>query len=465
MNENNVQILGSPLGMYSLLRGEFIISILKDDGSLDLNKLNNMVAAIANMGATGIRDFFWIDTEEAYKRISPFWRKDDGSFEFNGRYFDHQREIATLCNRYGVRYYLSIFDHCGTKRKKTEGTGVWQWNPWRFFNDFFYGNDAADMRHRFIDRILEAFKGLDTGIEVCNEPKSGAGDFLGDTFVYLVRNGYTPENIIIGIDYHLKEKDGAYGNDYRTLRNAAIRGLEDENWDQWLKSRCISPVHNASAEEIDHLWRGEAGPGGTRRILYSQDGVQNPRPDRNTMFKVAKKVLEMKTEAREKGKVLFEVVYGKTSSDPLDAIAGVSEAHNSIFGTFGRFPLPLPLPEQNGPVTPPPDPINTAIVEAGYLGILGRQADPGGRDGYVNFLRGGGTILEFCRKLMDSEEYRTYRAGLPVEQLATQLYKGILKRNPDSDGMAHTLGMIRNSQFAERTAGMLDSMEFKSRFG
>lgn len=467
MNENNVQILGSPLGMYSLLRGEFIISILKDDGSLDFNKLNNMVWTIANMGATGIRDFFWIDTEDAYRKISPFWRKDDGSFELNGRYFDHQREIATLCNRYGVRYYLSIFDHCGTKRKRNEETGVWQWNPWRFFNDFFYGNDAADMRHRFIDRILEAFNGLDTGIEVCNEPKSGAGDFLGDTFVYLVRKGYPPENIIIGIDYHLKEKDGAYGNDYRYLRKAATSGLEDENWDQWLKSRCISPVHNATVEEIDHLWKGEAGPGGTRRILYSQDGVQNPRPDKDTMFRVAKKVLAMKTEAREKGKVHFEVVYGKTGSDPLDSIAGVSEAHNAVMGrypdTFGKFPLPLPGSEV--PVVPPPDPLTTAVVEAGYLGILGRPADPGGKDGYVNFLKGGGTLVDFCRKLMDSDEYRTYRAGLPVDQLATQLYKGILNRNPDSGGMEHTQKMIRDRQIAERAAGMLDCMEFKSRFG
>jgi|GEM_PF-1814537 len=472
MNDK-VQILGSPLGMYSLLRDDFIISILRDDGSLDGDKLNKLVAAVANMGATGLRDFFWIDTEEAYNKISPFWERSNGSFEFNGRYFEHQKKIAELCNRYGVRYYLSIFDHCGTKRRKNEETGVWQWNPWRFFSDFFYGNDAADMRHQFIDKILTAFAGKNAGIEICNEPKGGAGDFLADTFVYLVDRGFTPENIIIGVDYHLKEKGGDVGEDYRKLRNAAVNQLNPE-WDQWLKSRCISPVHNASAEGIDDLWGGKAGPGGTRRILYSQDGVMSPRPDKVTMFRVAKKVLEKKTEARENGKVLFEVVYGKTENDPLDSIAGVAEAHNEIFGVFptnfGQYPVPLPLPDGfgEGPIDKPDprtDSLNTIFVDHGYRGILGRESDPAGRDGYIKFLDKGGKLVDFCRKLVNSDEFNIRWQDKSPADLGTRLYKGILGRDPDSEGLKHTVEAIEKGQVASRAAAMLDSHEFKTRFG
>lgn len=470
---NKVQIFGSPLGMYSLLRENFIISILRDDGSLDSDKLNKMVADIANLGATGLRDFFWIDTEEAYNKISPFWKKPDGSFEFNGRYFEHQKKIAEICNRYGLRYYLSIFDQCGTKQKRNQDTGVWQWNPWRFFNDYFYGNDAADMRHQFIDKILNAFAGLDAGIEICNEPKGGAGEFLADTFVYVVKKGFTPEKIIIGVDYHLKEQGGVFGNDYRAIREAAVKELNPE-WDQWLKSRCISPVHNATVEGIDALWHGEAGPGGTRRVLYSQDGVMNPRSDKDTMFKIAKKVLKKKTEAREKGKVLFEVVYGKTENDPLDSIAGVAEAHNETMGAypanFGKYPEPLPLREIDSEPPdvlpePRPDSFNTVIVERGYIGLLGRPADPGGRDGYVKFLDGGGKVVDFCRKLIDSDEYKARWKDTSPGELASQLYTGILGRGPDSDGMVHTVEMIEKGKIADRAAGMLACHEFKIRFG
>ena len=484
MNDK-VQILGSPLGMYSLLREEkdepgveYVISILRDDGSLDTEKLNNMLAQIANMGANALRDFYWIDTEEAYNKISPLWKKPDGSFEFNDRYFEHQKKIAEMCSRYGMRYYLSIFDHCGTKMKRD--TGVGQWNPWRFFNDYFYGSDAADMRHQFIDRILEAFAGLDAGIETCNEPKGGAGEFLADTFVYLVKKGFTPENIIIGVDYHLKEKGGAYGKDYRTLRDTAVNEL-DREWDQWLKSRCISPVHNATIQGIDDLWAGKAGPGGTRRIMYSQDGVQKPRPTKNDMQTVVKKVLDKKTEAREQDKVHFEVIYGKTNQDPLDSIAGVSEAYEKIFGkspeNFGKFPNPLPLSEDDTvridgsrepidePIKPQPRSLNTVCVNHGYRGLLGRDADAGGRDDYVNFLNGGGTVLEFCQKLTNSDEFTRKRANLSSEGLARQLYEGILGRKPDEGGLPHTIEMIEKGQTAERAAAMMESEEFKRKFG
>ena len=227
--KEKIQILGSPLGMYSLLRDDYIISVLRDDGSLDERKLNVLIGKIANMGANGLRDFFWIDTREAYEKISPFRHEGGQTFTFHGNYFDNQGTIARVCNHYGMRYYLTLFDHCGTKR------GVGDWSPWRFFSDFFYGEDAKAHRHKYIDRVFEALAGADAGVEVCNEPKTGQGQFLADTFIYLIRKGFDPRKIILGNDYHLKEKNAAYGRDYREFRDKVAVDLDDSKWQKAIK--------------------------------------------------------------------------------------------------------------------------------------------------------------------------------------------------------------------------------------
>lgn len=335
---DRIQIFGSPLGMYSLPGDEFTVSVLRGDGSLDREKLNEMIARIADMGANALRDYYRIDSEEAYEKISPFHRVEDGSFKFNDRYFENQRIIAKACNRYGIRYYLSIFDHHGTEDVPGD------WNPWRFFGNYFYGEDAGEMRHRYIDHVLEAFNGLDVGIDICNEPRPGEAEFLADTFVYLLERGFDPRNTITGIDYRLKEKEQQYGNDYRTFRDNVANRL-GRNWREDIKAVCISPFHLATIENIEDLWRENVKPGGERRILYSMDGVENPRPDKFTIYGIARKVLDIKTEARKKSNVHFEVVYGKTDNDPLDAVEGVSAAYRSTWDrypvNYGKYPQPV----------------------------------------------------------------------------------------------------------------------------
>jgi hypothetical protein len=456
---DKVQIMGSPLGMYSLLREPYIISILRDDGSLDEEKLTQLAARIAKMGANALRDFYWIDTEEAYRKISPFW-PDGDSYRFNDRYFQHQRVIAETCNQCNMRYYLSIFDHCGVKISRKSEVG--KFNPWRSFSNFFYGADARELRHQFIDRVLDAFAGRDVGIELCNEPDKGHGDFLADTFIHIFKKGFDPRKIILGIDYHLKEKDKDYGNDYRDMRKKAAAELGG-NWEQDLKSVCISPVHNASADQIDELWGPNVGPGGSRRILYSMDGVRkfemnnetkDHRPDKAYMRFIAKKVLEKKPEAREKDKVHFEIVFGKDKNEPLDSIEGVSEAYREIWGQY---------PGNYGKDIEGRSPYRTYVTH-GYRGLLGREPDEDGMQGYVDFLKGGGDILEFCRKLVASDEFKNKSANLPPQDLASGLYKGILGRGADMGGLKHTIAEIHHGRIAERAEAMLESDEFDSKF-
>ena len=107
----------------------------------------------------------------------------------------------------------------------------------------------------------------------------------------------------------------------------------------------------------------------------------------------------------------------------------------------------------------------TWVVEHGYAGILGRAADEGGAAAYVAALGEGLPVTEFTDALWSSEEWATNRAGLPAETLATDLYLGILERDPDPEGLAGTVEAIEAGRGAERAADMLESDEARGLWG
>ncbi len=110
------------------------------------------------------------------------------------------------------------------------------------------------------------------------------------------------------------------------------------------------------------------------------------------------------------------------------------------------------------------DRVTTIKVQHAYQGILGRAADPSGLASYVAAVRAGLRIVDLCRSLFDSAEYRAGRAALTPEQLADSLYLGILERAADPSGYSNAVSQIRAGRRAELAAGMLDSPEFASRF-
>ncbi len=349
--KDKLQIMFSPLGMYSILRGDYIISILNNDGSLNRNRVETLLKYAANNGANALRDFSWIDSQYAWETISPFWVVD-GKPLFNDTFFAQQRIIAETCQNYGIRYYHCLFDNCGTKGD----TG--KFNPWRFYGDYFYGNDASAARKSYIDRFLNGMEGIDFGIDICNEPRSGAGDFLAEVFLHLVERNFDFTRVILGNDYYLKEKNPDYGKDYRTFRDQVVEKLGD-HWEVELKNLCLSPVHNATLERIKDLWGDDVKPGGLRRVLYSMDGVK-PRPDSNQIYEIARKVLETKSIARNNDKVHFEVVLGKQDGDPLYSVSGVFRAYKEIFGenpsNYGRYLEAQPPGVWGGSGTPVVEP-------------------------------------------------------------------------------------------------------------
>lgn len=102
-----------------------------------------------------------------------------------------------------------------------------------------------------------------------------------------------------------------------------------------------------------------------------------------------------------------------------------------------------------------------AIVIHGFRGILGREPDPQASQHYVNFLEDGGSILDFCRTLIASEEYKENRKKLKAHDLAKDYYRAILEREPDPALFEYTVKMIREGRGAEAAAEMLSSREFR----
>jgi hypothetical protein len=108
---------------------------------------------------------------------------------------------------------------------------------------------------------------------------------------------------------------------------------------------------------------------------------------------------------------------------------------------------------------------NSFVVTRGYLGILGREPDPGGLASYVEWLEKGQSVEFFTSLLFVSEEYATTRAVLSFKQLATELYVGILQREPDASGLAATIEALESGRGAERVADMLESAEAVALWG
>ena len=99
------------------------------------------------------------------------------------------------------------------------------------------------------------------------------------------------------------------------------------------------------------------------------------------------------------------------------------------------------------------------MVAEAYRGILGREADPGGLTLYTAMLNEGGTALQLCQALWDSEEFERRRSWRAAEVLATSLYTGILDRSPDPGGLDATITAIEEARGADRAADMLLSEE------
>lgn len=97
-----------------------------------------------------------------------------------------------------------------------------------------------------------------------------------------------------------------------------------------------------------------------------------------------------------------------------------------------------------------------------YRGLLGREPDPAGlRDTVADIERG--KLSERVRTITNSREYANTNHGKSAGALITQLYTGILDRQPDAAGMANFLTRVQRGGIDSVTLELVRSEEFERR--
>lgn len=124
-----------------------------------------------------------------------------------------------------------------------------------------------------------------------------------------------------------------------------------------------------------------------------------------------------------------------------DTLSGAAGWHGSDMPT-----LPTPTSEQG--------------VSQAYAGLLGRSPDPfflvddASSLAALNF--SSNAILGLCTQMVQSPEF--IHDALTPTALATQMYVGILGREPDPSGLQATVAAIEAGQTAERATAMIECM-------
>jgi hypothetical protein len=154
--------------------------------------------------------------------------------------------------------------------------------------------------------------------------------------------------------------------------------------------------------------------------------------------------------------------YSLPSDWYLQLAGAATEILHGERGNSAGIPISPVWPEgEEGPTEQEPSllPWEEFVVNAAYKGILGRAPDAQGFAYYVSELKRGETVLDLTTIFYQSGEYAANRAFLSLEQLATDLYLGILYREPDAGGFADTLLNLQQGEGPQRAAAMIESTE------
>jgi hypothetical protein len=364
--KDRIMISAGILGGYSFLPDdEYVISYMKDNanGQVNWEKLNLMLAKMANAGANAAREFPWwcLSIGEA-KQLTPFaFDEKENKFDLsrldNNNYFRNLEKIARLANLYGLTFIYDIYNASETRVAGVKGFSPWNGkNNIQGLSDYFYGPDAAEYREKLELKVIETLKHTDFMLELCNEPGARGAEALAEAYIRLIKNGVPASRILIGWDYNRKKQNekGKYAAAYRKWRNLVTAGLGEE-WGDKIKQESWSPIHKMTIKTINDYWMLGLEPGqdvpsnSKRNTIYDMDGVRNPRPGYFNAHNMTLKAIIVKGKAIDNGRVGIGVVYGKeTGIEADDALKGVSNGYFEKFGkypeNYGQFPEPLPLP-------------------------------------------------------------------------------------------------------------------------
>ena len=136
--------------------------------------------------------------------------------------------------------------------------------------------------------------------------------------------------------------------------------------------------------------------------------------------------------------------------------AGILDADAAYVGQFGPAAFVRTIdgsPEARG-----------RLIEDRYVAYLGRSAEPAGRDGWVRFFQGGGTVEQFEAALLASPEYLSRYAN-DIPRVVDAWYADILGRPADQAGKDAYVTAIRNgsSSLNQALSGFLNSQEYRAK--
>jgi hypothetical protein len=105
----------------------------------------------------------------------------------------------------------------------------------------------------------------------------------------------------------------------------------------------------------------------------------------------------------------------------------------------------------------------TTITHRIYRALLGRDADPAGLEASVPLIDRGQT-RQRVDQIVASTEFRNKVRGWSTQQLLTQIYQGLLLRDPDP-GSANWEAMLQQRRFTDVIMGIMAAPEFTNKLG
>lgn len=464
--------------------GQF--SCIDENGKLDKEKYKAYMRKFADFGADATRELPFLVTDRNHsgpKQRNFLPAQWNGSAydwnHLNQTYYDNFKEMIKIANWHYMAFEISVFDRCHGHNLPD--------SPWNLNANGFKGYyDWNRYVEKHVKKMIETAKlaeaelnakGIQCQVlwELENEPLSLA--FTGTaikTLQMLLAAGYKKDQIEDG-PFYFPRRGGKTVVEYKPhgalikseqfeALKKAKRKAEPSLYVGKDKSKYFTTVHNF-ADTPEKLKELAAAITHTRRFSISDDG-EKPKPGAEEwkkrlipIFKKAKfnNINKWKFEHLYRGDLQGNSIF----DDKIDGTLGISQAYKDKTGVW-----PPNHPKVRPPFPPPIKPLDpaTVYVTGGYWGILGRPPDPLGLQSYFKFLKEEGNILEFCRSLAASEEFKRNRAHLSPKKLAEDIYEHVLKRRSDPGGLAHTIEMIQQGLIAERVTAVLQSEEFKSMY-
>jgi hypothetical protein len=99
-----------------------------------------------------------------------------------------------------------------------------------------------------------------------------------------------------------------------------------------------------------------------------------------------------------------------------------------------------------------------------YRALLGRDADPAGLNDTAYDVEHGRT-RQRIDAIVASQEFRNHTNGWASDRLVTQIYQGLLDRDPDWPGATNWQRLVEQRKYADALTGIMSSAEFQNKVG